>query len=278
MYSRTSFAFERLIEAVSSCSFSSPFPVHIGVASVLKKKKQLAKTIIADYGDPFFLSPTTPKTFYFKTLEKKILQKFDYITVPVPNAVNAHLHYKNKEKIKVIPMGYDFSKIKRASYIQNKIPVFAFAGSLDRKIQNPEVLLEHLSELNLPFKFLIYYRFAKSDILPVLKYYKEEKLSGKLIIPPPIRRFECIYELSKADFLINIDISHIAPYQSPSKIIDYALAGRPIFTFSQNFFDKEVFDQFLKGDYSKRLKVDLNNHKIENVCNKFVELYNEKND
>ena len=255
-------------------SIAAPFPVHIGVAAALKRKPILAKTTIADYGDAFFYDRRTPKTFYFKIIENKALCSFDYITVPSINSVNAYLNYKIKVKIKVIPQGYDFSTVKTADYQPNKIPTFAYAGTFNKEVKNPFLLLEYLSEFRKNFRFLIFLRLQNRDIQHVLKRYKI-KLGDKLIIHPPLPRLKCIYEFSKADFLINID--DIVSNQSLCKVIDYELAGRPIFTFNKIFFNKTIFNQFLQGNYTKRLKVDLNNYKIENVCNKFLNLHHEKN-
>ncbi|MBW8050916.1 MAG: glycosyltransferase family 4 protein [Cytophagales bacterium] len=256
-------------------SVSYPFPVHLGTALALKKNPRLAKISVADYGDPFFYHFKTPKTFYFKSLEAKVMNKFNYITVPTTRAIKAYLHYKSNDKIKVITQGIDLENIKTAKYRLNKITTFAYAGVFYKKVRDPKIFFDYLLGLKAQFNFLIYTNFQNGDTISILEQYRS-KLNGKLCIHSNIPRSECIYELSKADFLINVD--YLAPYQSPSKIIDYALAGRPILSFNQNSFSHRVFDQFLKGDYSKRLKVDLNKHNIEHVCNKFIELYNEKSD
>ena len=255
-------------------SIATPFPVHIGVAAALRKKPMLAKTAIADYGDAFFYDLRTPKTFYFKIIENKVLRSFDYITVPGINSVDFYLEYKTKDKIKIIPQGYDFSTVRTAKYRPDKAPVFAYAGTFNKEVKDPSVLLEHLSELKIDFKFIIILILQNRDIQPVLMHYKK-KLGDKLIIHPPLPRLKSIFELSKADFLINI--TDFISNQSLCKVIDYALAGRPIFTFNKNSFNKTIFNQFLQGDYTKQLRVDLNNYKIENVCNKFLNLYHEKN-
>jgi len=267
-----------LLSEAESCdmiiSISYPFPVHIGVASALRSKPQLAKVSVAEFEGPFYYYRYTPKTFYFKMIEKSIVWEFNYIVVPTKKAVNTYLVYKGEDKIKVIPQGFDFSDVKTAYYKPNKVPTFIFAGAFYKGINNPSLLFEHLVELDLPFRFIVYARPQSDETFKILKHYMK-KMGDKLIVKPAIPRIECIYELSKADFLINADA--ISPNHSPSKIIDYALAGRPIFSFTQNFFDPSVFNQFLNGAYRKRLRVDLNNYKIENVCNKFLNLYHEKN-
>ena len=41
--------------------------------------------------------------------------------------------------------------------------------------------------------------------------------------------------MSKMDFLINLE--NLNKEQSPSKLIDYAISKRPIFSFNQNNFN-----------------------------------------
>ena len=74
-----------------------------------------------------------------------------------------------------------------------------------------------------------------------------------------------------ADFLINI--TNPSSIQTPSKLIDYGIAGRPILDVSNEFSDPSLFLKFYEGDYSVRRNIDfLDNYRIENVARQFVEL------
>jgi hypothetical protein len=50
-------------------------------------------------------------------------------------------------------------------------------------------------------------------------------------------------ELSKSDFLVNID--NAESVQSPSKLIDYKIAGRPILNIKKGKIDEKIVDEFL---------------------------------
>lgn len=84
-------------------------------------------------------------------------------------------------------------------------------------------------------------------------------------------RKDVVWECSKADFLINI--TNPSSIQTPSKLIDYGIAGRPILDVSNEFSDPSLFLKFYEGDYSVRRNIDfLDNYRIENVARQFVEL------
>ena len=72
------------------------------------------------------------------------------------------------------------------------------------------------------------------------------------------------------DFLVNIE--NISNNQTPSKLIDYAIAQRPICTISILNFNPNLFNQFINGDYNNKLNIDLENFDIKNVVSKFLEL------
>ena len=72
-------------------SIGLPFHIHWVVSKVIAKKKDLFLCKIADYGDPFSTNTTTPVAPYFKYVEKKVLKQFDFITVPIPQAIASYL-------------------------------------------------------------------------------------------------------------------------------------------------------------------------------------------
>lgn len=84
-------------------------------------------------------------------------------------------------------------------------------------------------------------------------------------------REDVVWECSKADFLINV--TNPSMVQTPSKLIDYGIAGRPVLDVTNDFSDASAFLKFYEGDYSGERKVDfLDNYRIENVARRFVEL------
>ena len=82
-----------------------------------------------------------------------------------------------------------------------------------------------------------------------------KKESEKLILKDYIDRISLIYEMSKVDFVINVDTIHDDPINTeaiPSKLIDYALSGRPILNINSASLDEVKAIEFLERKYSKQ--------------------------
>ena len=102
-------------------------------------------------------------------------------------------------------------------------------------------------------------------------------LFGKLVIYDSIPRLALIEKLSVADFLINI--TNLSTVQTPSKLIDYGIAKRPVLNISNNFEEKDSFNEFLKGDYSHQAVLpDLARYDIKHVAKQFLDLVNDTNE
>lgn len=109
-------------------SIGLPFTVHWGVSSKIKDR-QVARCYVADYGDPFSRFNHSIKVAkYFQWIEKRVLRRFDYVTVPTSRAVSSYLWLKEEKSIKVIPQGFNFDDIRLAEYQRNPIPTFGYAG------------------------------------------------------------------------------------------------------------------------------------------------------
>jgi len=224
-------------------------------------------TPISDWGDPFDGDPGKKIAPYFTSIQKRICNTFDYVVTPTENAVSYYQKYKKDNNgIKVIPQGFDFSEIEVFDYIPNDVPHFAYAGIFYKDKRNPAEFLEFLTQVKSDFVFTIYTVKHGPMYQEILAKYKE-KLKDKLIIEDMIPRVECIKQLSKNDFLINID--NLDSVQVPSKLIDYTLAGRPIINFRQNEIPTEKFYQFLTSDYSGQYTIAIEDYDIKNVAAKF---------
>jgi hypothetical protein len=246
-----------------------PFPIHWGVAWSRNRKKRIAKIWVADCGDPYMgnTNDTFRKLFYFKYLEKWFCRKADYISIPTIG-YKEQFYKEFHEKIIAIPQGINFEDVKRCQKMpDNPVPTFAFAGSLIKGVREPGKLLDFLSSVVDDFAFIVY---TKS-----IEFFKPyfPRLGTKLQIKDYIPRDELIYNLSCMDFLINIGYDPIT--QSPSKLIDYALSGRPILSFSSNEIDMIAIKEFLSGDYTHKFLVDcIEKYNIKNVSNEFLKLSN----
>ncbi|MHB8173390.1 MAG: glycosyltransferase family protein [Nitrospirota bacterium] len=252
-------------------SVGLPFSVHVGTAAALYLRKTLARIRIADYGDPFskneHRSDLHRRWHYW--FEKFILRAFDYITVPIDAAVSSYLDFKEEGRIKVIPQGICLDEINVTEYQKNKVPTFIYGGNFYRRLRNPQTLLDFLVTIDEDFKFIIYTDMAGVDNMAMIRPFME-KLGSKFEVRDFIPRLDFIMEASKADFLVNF--SNLSANQLPSKIIDYALSGRPIFNCGQEDFSPLLFKEFLRGEYGGGLKIHINDYDIRIVCEKFFRL------
>ena len=251
-------------------TIAHPHTIHWGAAKYVRHFPNMIKKWIADCGDPYMLNPHVHYPWYFKYVEKNWGRLCDYITVPIEEARNAY-YPEFSDKIRIIPQGFDFDHNNLAEYEKNIVPTFAFAGIFYERLRDPRAFLNYLCEIVDDFKFVIYindtpyYRTAFH-----LDEYKE-KLGDKLEIHSFIPRSDLLFELSKMDFLVNI--KNASGVQQPSKLIDYALTGRPILEISSDFSDHIVFEEFCNGDYQHKTIVNnMERYNIKNVVNEMLSL------
>lgn len=206
--------------------------------------------------------------FYFGYLEKWFCRKCDYITVPVVGAKDAYFP-EFREKIRVIPQGFKFPENGAKIGLKiGDVPEFAYAGSFIPGRRDPRPILEYLGRIDTDFVFHIY--TTHGDLIRD----QVEELQGKVVLHDIISRDILIEKLRKMDFLLNIE--NVGEAQQPSKLIDYAIVGRPILSVKSSELDQERFVEFLNGNYENRLIVrDIDQYQIENVTNTFIELHNE---
>lgn len=246
-----------------------PHEIHFGAAVARKKSPStFPKCWIADCGDPFMFNPYMKPFFWFAREEKRWCRLCDYITVPTEQSVNGY-YPEFRKKINVIPQGFDFDNSKIAEYQPNKIPTFAYAGRFYPGLRDPYQFLDYLLTLNTDFCCIF---FIASD-LP--QKYKDT-LGEKLIVNKNWKRKDIIYELSKMDFLINIP-NKGTTVQVPSKLIDYALAKRPVLSVETDFAQQQQFHDFLQGNYTQQMVLpDLSKYDIKNVAQQFLSLASTK--
>lgn len=246
-----------------------PHAVHWGFRWLLARNQNLCKTWIADCGDPFMGNTidTFRPPFYFQYLEKAFCRRADFITVPIQGAVEAY-YTEFHPKIRIIPQGFRFPKVDFwPVYHPNPIPTFAFAGGFIPGMRDPRPILEFLMTISRPFKFICYTK-GSGLIQPFT-----DRLGERLEVRSYIPREQLLIQLAKMDFLLNIE--NRTARMSPSKLIDYALTGRPILSLDSFNIDSDNLQRFLIGDYSGSLVFeDLQRYNIESVARQFVELGN----
>lgn len=248
-------------------SIAVPHPVHWGVALTRRKNHPIAKIWVADCGDPYMghENDTFRAPFYFKYVEKWFCRKADFLSVPTRGAIQGY-YPEFHSKIRVISQGFDFNEF---NFIQkNKKtgkPIFAYAGLFIPGRRDPTEFLNYITGLNIDFEFHIYTRSA-SLVEPF-----RERGNGRIIIHEYISRNELFEALSQMDFVINFD--NIGNKQTPSKLIDYAIIGKPVLSIKTGNLDSAVINEFLTGDYTNQYHIeDVDQYRIKNVCLKFLDL------
>lgn len=242
-------------------TIAHPHQIHWAIPSL---KKTNYKTWIADCGDPFMGNPFHKHPFYFKYVEKKWCQKADYITVPIEEAKDAY-YLEFRDKIRVIPQGFNFDKVRLAEYDKNDIPTFAYSGIIYEGKRDPSKFMEFLTTLTYDFRFVVYTK--SQHFFEKYKLILEDKLEIRDYIP----RQELLFELSKMDFLLNI--KNDSGVQQPSKLIDYYLTHRPILEISSSFSERNDFESFINADYRSQLKIEHpEKYNIRLVADQFLSL------
>jgi hypothetical protein len=254
-------------------SLSTPF-MNLLAISLIKKKSNSKTILVADSGDPFFRSQQTKRAPYFYFLEKYVYDKFDYLTIPDIAVKVAYDGLISIEKIKIIPQGFRMDNVKLGIVPMTEVVSFAYCGVFYLDIRNPTFLLDKLTELDASFRFDIYLREKNSIVTNVLEKYKL-LLGSKLNIIYGIERNELLYRLSSVNFLVNIE--NLTTTQIPSKLIDYAITGRPIFSCSSVNFSEIKLQRFFDKDYSEALVLDKERYNIKHIANQFLSLHPNKN-
>lgn len=253
-------------------SVGLPFSVHLGCFLGFSARGSLARVKVADYGDPFslgeYLWQSRAVRYMYSLLEKRVLAGFDYITVPTGESAALFEKFAGPSRVRVVPQGFDMSGFERARYAKNAPPSFAYAGIFYPRIRNPGNLLGFLSSLERDFRFHVYTRTTDPESMGCLAPYME-KLGEKLVVHRQVGRKELIHELSRHDFLINV--LNTASCQSPSKVIDYALAGRPVFECSPLRLDEKRLLAFMDGNCGRGdVQVDLSAFDIRKIAGEFL--------
>ncbi len=249
-------------------SIAVPHPVHWGVAWATRSNSKIARTWVADCGDPYMGERTDSfrKLFYFKYFEKWFGRLANYIAITNINMRNNY-YPEFHHKIVEITQGFNFemTKEKLPEYKPNRIPTFAYAGTFIQRARDPRVLLEYLVNLDVMFKLIIFTE-QKHLVEPYLAAGK-----GRIVIQDQVPRMELLEVLCKMDFLLNI--SYDVSVQSPSKLIDYYLVGRPVLSLQSNEVNMPVLQEFLNGNYTNAFVFEnYEKFKIENVCGQFLQL------
>lgn len=251
-------------------AISFPFQCIQGTSYYLKKNKpQRNSVLIAESSDPHH---GNQRAFWFKYIDKDAYSRFDYLAVPTPVAISAYDGLFSKDRIRVIPQGFNFDNVRLFAGERTAPVKFAYSGSFFQGIRNPEFLFSYLNDLDMDYEFHWFMLYEEAQWIEMLERYP--RLNAKTHRYTSLDRDTLIYELGKMDFLINIE--NTSATQRPSKVIDYALTGRPILSFNKDHFEEQKLKDYLTGNYHDSLEVDISQYDIKNVAKQFLALYEEK--
>ena len=247
-------------------SIATPHPTHWGVAAVWNRQQKIATTWVADCGDPYMgrESNSFKPAFYFRYVEKWFCKKADWLTVPTNSSIQAY-YPEFREKIKVIPQGFNFDDYQFPISAKNNKPVFAYAGNFIPGLRDPTEFLAFLNGLEMDFEFRIY------TLTPYVVPSFAKNSKGRIIICKTIPRIELLQELSTVDFVVNFE--NTGTGETPSKLIDYAIVKKPILPVKTGSLNKDLVLEFINGHYTNAQQVqNMDQYRIQKVCAQFIDL------
>jgi len=253
-------------------SINLPVSVAIATAYFIKRTPQDC-VCIAEYGDPYYYSTYFNRFYVHKLIEAWALKYYDYITIPTSAILDSFLPYKTKDKIKIIPQGFNLEKDYSENYTEQEVIRFVYGGLFYEKERDPSDFLEMLATeyRDLNFEFQIYtdkYMSVNNGVKLLDKFLGP--LEGKLIINDFLDRETFLEKMSSSDFLINIETRNAAP----SKLIDYKLSSRPVLNIDKKGKFKEFFKEFINQDYTNDLvkDFDISKYDLKHIGKQFYDL------
>lgn len=255
-------------------SVAVPYPIHWGIAAVRSRKNPIAKIWVADCGDPYMgqENDTMKPPFYFGWLEKKFCRKADFITVPTKSSIQGY-YREFHSKIRVIPQGFRFEDVKKyEGPIQTDKVVFGYGGMFIPVRRDPSELLAFLNSLDDSYRFEFHiYTLTPNLVTPFIAASK-----GRIQLKPIVERDKLLFEMSKMNFVVNFE--NVGKTQTPSKLIDYAILGKPVLSIKYGSFNEAAVKEFLSGNYQQGFQIkNPDQYRIETVAKQFLALLNAEN-
>lgn len=254
-------------------ALSTPYLCILGLSRYLRKNRPNNHLVaVADSGDPFYGSRQYKHAFWFYFIEKRSYKELNYLCIPTETAKVSYKGLIPENKIKVIPQAFNMRNLNLYKGERLKPVKFAYAGVFYWDIRNPEFMFQYLDKQEMDYEFHLYMRTKDVIIEDMLDKYPSLKAKTHITISLP--REELLYELSRMDFLVNIE--NLSNTQIPSKLIDYAITKRPIFSCNCQNFSEEKFLHFLNGKYDGAFELDVKKYDIEVVAQQFLDLLKKK--
>lgn len=214
---------------------SHPFTGHL-VGLALARAVPAARWIV-DVGDPFSLDDTEPfnNPYLYRRLnrraERRVYRRCNAISVTVEGcrAAVRNVCPEAASKIVVIPPLLSLPVVEKGNPPrprQHDIIDIAYLGVLYAAIRRPDTLLELFVRMyqQRPSLRLHFYGDIQ-DCTPA--FDRVRPLVGKaIVLHGPVPRKDVHAAMAAADILVNI--GNDTSFQLPSKLVEYASAGRPI--------------------------------------------------
>ena len=261
-------------------SVSHPFSSHL-VAKHIKIKNPNLNWLI-DMGDPFcFLHEAQPNNFdrYNKKnqdTEEEVfnLCKYASVTTEETKIEYSNIFPESAHKIKVIPPLIDeevLRELKNHNEKENNSNLFlklVFVGTLYSKIRNPNYLLKFLEKINhlLDKDIEMHFFGLTNDV----KVEELDNMDYPIYFHGEVSKEESFRQVLSADILVNIGNS--THYQLPSKLVEYALSGKPILNVSSVNNDSSA--NFLKKHPNSKT-ICSSEPLTESLLSEIVKFFNE---
>ncbi|OFX14216.1 MAG: hypothetical protein A2Z18_08030 [Armatimonadetes bacterium RBG_16_58_9] len=231
---------------------SDPFTCHL--VGLRLKRANPSTPWLVDLGDPFCFrsgQTTNNQRLYRRrnyAVEREVFRRADWITLTCEptRARYAEIFSESADKIAVVPpllsAGKAPSPRRRIFADDGKIRM-VYVGVLYRTIRDPVFLLDlfgKLSQTHSGDRLELHLFGASDGFADDSQRYERLKVFWHGLV----ERETAIQATREADVLVNI--GNTTPYQLPSKVVDYASAGKPILNLakSENDSSSEFFKTY----------------------------------
>jgi glycosyltransferase involved in cell wall biosynthesis len=222
---------------------SDPFTSHLVGLGIKKVIPQVPWLV--DIGDPFCFQDYKPTNNHglYKNLnyatEREIFRKATSISVTTKPTLEKYteLFSESAAKIRVIPplLSLDTSSTCKCLFFpstDNKFR-FVYIGTLHKQLREPDFLLELFQKLlhtALAEKIELHFIGNINNCQEYFQPY-QSLLNQKIFCHGKLSRDRTFQAMKEADILVNI--GNDAPYQLPSKVVEYASMGKPILNLAK---------------------------------------------
>lgn len=206
------------------CLITSHEPWVDSLLGLYIKKKHPGLRWIADFGDPY-VAPYTPphKLWLEKRLETLIYRNADALIFTNKNILEElkeKYSFLKDKYLAVIEQGFSFNSCSKEVKTQkNNVFTLTYTGTFYKKVRDPSALIEALTLLDFPFKFVL---AGRNELF--LKDFKV--LGDRFEFMGFVDHFKALRLQRESDVLVHMGNTH--SIQVPGKVFEYFGAMKPI--------------------------------------------------